>query len=549
MRANNKNDGFGVRHMKKGQNVLPARLVANFSTVLHYFLAFLILLLALTALIASYRWRMEHDTPLLHYAAFLINELNYVPYRDVFETSMPLTFLFHMLIGSLFGYGDAAFRLVDIALICALTASTAVVLRRFSWPAAFAGVSVFIIVYLSYGQAQSLQRDYIGVVLVAFSLLVLNYCRLNNSYRSGIIIGLLFSCAFLIKPHLILGLPVIMLAHYALLKGFGEVNVKRLLAFIGFGFFVPNFLVILWLWNIGGLAAFIEMLTQYLPLHNQITSIDLSSLAELLKQLWGKYIHFGGYQVLMMGSCLGVLYAIIFCKLSLQDKILVKTIAGLIAVYSIYPVIGLKFWPYHYFPLLYFSALGFGLLLTPANKGFGGEGKSYLVGIAALSIFVIIFPMTFKMVKFQNYSHYLWRQLQPEYVAPAPKLGVVDEIAVFLKNNVKPGDRVQPLDWSRGVNHAMLIAETPLATRYMYDYHFYHHIDNPFIRKIRKEFIDDLRSVKPRFIISVYDAFKPWLSGSNTTREFNELNSFVDDNYVEIYDRKGVYRIYERVDQ
>ena len=90
----------------------------------------------------------------------------------------------------------------------------------------------------------------------------------------------------------------------------------------------------------------------------------------------------------------------------------------------------------------------------------------------------------------------------------------------------------------------MLLSEAKLATRFMYDYHFYHHVSTAYTQKLRASFIDQLRSAAPRFIIEIHTD-KPWVSGVDSTREFPELGTFLDDHY-EVAFRGDGYCIYER---
>ena len=158
----------------------------------------------------SLDWRMEHDTPLLHYTAFLIDEHDLVPYRDIFETSMPGTIAFHYSVGRLFGYSDAAFRFVDLVLLGALLAATYFFMSRFGRLPAVWAVVLFGHVYLVQGPSMSLQRDYIGVIPVAFALLCIPDQK-GRAVRFGrfALVGLLFSLSFLVKPHLVIALPVV----------------------------------------------------------------------------------------------------------------------------------------------------------------------------------------------------------------------------------------------------------------------------------------------------------------------------------------------------
>jgi hypothetical protein len=129
---------------------------------------------------------------------------------------------------------------------------------------------------------------------------------------------------------------------------------------------------------------------------------------------------------------------------------------------------------------------------------------------------------------------------------PAPKWGRVDEIAAFLQAHMKPGDTVQPLDWTGGVLHGMLIAKALPATPYVYDYMFYHHLSRPYIQNLRKKFIASLEKAKPRFIIQVDDD-KPWVSGADTSREFKELQQILERYYTVTFKGEYGYVIFERI--
>ena len=120
----------------------------------------------------------------------------------------------------------------------------------------------------------------------------------------------------------------------------------------------------------------------------------------------------------------------------------------------------------------------------------------------------------------------------------------VDEIAGYLRANLEPGDKVQPLDWTGGAVHGMLLARAEVATRFMYDYHFYHHVSQPFIQTLRSRFIDDLEKSSPRYIIQV-ETLKPWVSGPDTTREFNELQAILREDYSPVLIGDG-YLVHER---
>lgn len=127
--------------------------------------------LLIVRIMNSLEWRLVHDTPLMHYAAFLMDKHHLVPYRDFFETSMPGSFIFHYAVVRLFGYGNTAFRLVDLAFLGILLSAAFFFMRRFGGLPATWSVVIFGLMYMYGGQALSLQRDFIGVMPVALALL------------------------------------------------------------------------------------------------------------------------------------------------------------------------------------------------------------------------------------------------------------------------------------------------------------------------------------------------------------------------------------------
>ena len=120
---------------------------------------------------------------------------------------------------------------------------------------------------------------------------------------------------------------------------------------------------------------------------------------------------------------------------------------------------------------------------------------------------------------------------------------MIGKIAAFLQAaKLGPEDRLQPLDWTEGALHGMLLAEAVIATPYLYNYHFYHYISDPYIQLMRQRFMANLIQAPPRFIIETDDELRP--SGLDTTDSFPELEAFVQQHYAVAKTGK-LYRIYE----
>ncbi len=496
-------------------------------------------------------WRMEHDTPLLHYAAFLMHQHGLVPYRDFFETSMPGTFAFHYAIVRLFGYGDAAFRYVDLALLGALLTTTYLFMRRFGHFTAAWGLTLFGLIYLSKGQVMSLQRDYIGVIPVAFSLLAIP-ATMDTPVRLTrfAFVGVLFGLSAIIKPHLAIAFPVVFWALYTFLRRSRQNSSSDFLlcAAVSFAsFLAPVILALVWLASNSALAPFLDMVFQYLPLHSAIdgnhkTIFGMDRVYYVLRSTF----MLGDYVALFVCALCGCYLA---WKRSTNDKVVRVSLICLgfcTLAYAIYPAPAGKFWPYHYMPFAYFCALSASLCLsgfawpsnteTPAASGWRSQA------VKILPVFILVIAASIQL-PLHKFVHTLSADLHSGPEAHAPKWGDVDEISTWLKSRIKPGDTIQPLDWADGGIHAMLLVEARLATHFLYEYHFYHHISSPFIQGLRQSFITQLSAAQPRFIAKIR-ARMPW--GEDTTNQFPELQKYISDNYVVARAAK-YYLIYERI--
>jgi hypothetical protein len=209
----------------------------------------------------------------------------------------------------------------------------------------------------------------------------------------------------------------------------------------------------------------------------------------------------------------------------------VMLLPGLAFCYSIYPVFAGQFWDYHWLLFLYFIIQLSALCLIDQPKHVSTIRN--LIPIVILTIVVIT------QIPFGTFRYIL---RTGEF--PASRNGRVDEIETFLHENLRPGDTVQPLDWTGGVVQALLLSKAKIATPFVYDFHFYHNISNEYIQSLRRRFIEDLQESRPRFIIQIDDETKTWVSGADTTREFKELHNFIDENYAIVRHRNG-YIIYE----
>ena len=122
-------------------------------------------------LIATPFWRITHDTVFIHYVTMLMDYFNKVPYLEIYDTSMPGTWLFHIFIAKFFGYTEAGLQFFNFIFTIVFFFVNFFVLWNLPLIARLVGSFYFLLVYQTYGQEMSLQRDVIGCLFIAISFL------------------------------------------------------------------------------------------------------------------------------------------------------------------------------------------------------------------------------------------------------------------------------------------------------------------------------------------------------------------------------------------
>ena len=502
-----------------------------------------LVVLFLAEVILSFQWRIQHDTPYLHYVAFMLDQTNSVLYRDVFEVNVPGIYLFHLAIWEVAGAGDLAFRIIDIFWLAALLSVTWALMRRFDTRVAWLSVILFGLSYFHHGPDIILQRDYLGLLPVALAvLLAANPSRFSIPLRF-VLVGLLFGLAVSIKPHLLTGMPLVLYYGWHRIPRTGPDStapgpsvstVVAICVFSAMGLLAPLLAQVLWLWVQGSIGDAVDIYSSYLPLYASVTGGHQTiSGVDRIVYLVTSYIGLSNLGLWLIPASLGVFVAAFGANATSQKKQLVYLLAGLAVIYSIHPVLAGKFWSYHWLPFQYFLVIvaSIGVVAVLDHRRLWSGRFISLLAVGLLFCALMLHP-----------PREFFQQLNGSL--PAPNNGRVDEIAGYLKANLGPNDTVQPLDTSGGALHAMLISRARVATSFQEDYFFYHHVSDPFIQSLRSRFVQELRQTRPRFIIDV-ETSRVWPSGPGTTREFHEVRELLDAQYVQAFIGEG-YLIYER---
>ena len=490
-----------------------------------------ILLLSLLAIllivqaIFSLQWQIAHDEAPLFYEAFLMQN-GAMPYRDFFDFQMPGSYVIYYLLGGLSNFGTFRIRILDLLILAAILFITYLALKRFGKTPALAAGILFGLKYLGGGPALSLQREYLILIFISLAIFIALQDSLTLKHR--LILGLLFGLASTIKPHAAIGLiPIILFDLYPFVTLRDPSWLKKLLSY-SIGFFIPILLIIIWLASTNALTSFLNIALNYWGLYSQINGeLVILSTTERISYILNIVWRLGSHGLWLIPAAFAI-------YLNQNKKIVL--LASLALCYAIYPAFTGQFFSYHYILFLYFIIILASLSFP--NSRFPIPNSQF--PIYPLSSFLFLLIILFSIKPSQTFL----RQLENKPIVTSSDRAV--EIANFLENNLKAGDEVQPLDWTGGTLLAMLETRAPIGTSYVFDFYFYHHISNPYIQNLRTDFMNQLQESKPRFIIEVTSADKPWVSGDDTTRtKFPELQNFLNENYS-ITIQRDDYIIYEQ---
>jgi hypothetical protein len=515
--------------------------------ILRYLLSiFLLVLLTLTAAFA-FNWRYYHDSPILFYVSFLIDKFGMVPYRDIFEYNMPGTYLVFLIIGRLTGYSVLGIRILDYILLAVIIFLGWLWMRKLSGWAGLFGAVAFALAYLALGPTAMLQREYLMIIPILCGLAAYANISASRNVLRFLLTGFFLGMASTIKPQGLIGLLPVLAMEWTTVNAESFLPqrekiaafLRRVVLWAVIGFLIPWIVIFVYLGIHGALPQFLDIVFNYLPLYAQMNgNHEVVATTRRIYSLVMDYAKLGGYGIWIAPALAGMYLMQQSAEISAEKKRHGSLLLLLVVVYSIYPALSGQFFPQHWFPFVFFLfQAAFVCLAVKVNAG-NPLLRWLPAGVLLVASLSLVRPDTIGNLRLLVVDHAL-------PTANDPKEGRVDEIAAFLETNLRPGDTVQPLDWVGGAVHAMLIARVKIATPFIYDEYFYHHLNLPYVQALRKRFVVDLQGAMPRFVVEVYDDgpnSEP--TGPNTSRDFPELRAFLAENYSVVKEGQG-YRIYE----
>jgi len=462
--------------------------------------------------------------PVLGYMGFLVNS-GAVPYRDFFDINMPGTYAVFALLGRVFGWSDLGLRVFDLILLAALSLATFRWMRPSGRLAAACASLAFPLYYLWAGPNTSMEREYIALVPLATALVLAFGLSGRRLILRGLGVGLLTAAAALVKPHfVILALPAIAVLFH---EAAGSARIGRLATATAAGLLLPLAATFGWLLAVGALKPFLDVVTKYWPQYAEMTADGAHEAIRGSARL----VYVG--QSLLAGlkaSFLPWAFIGIFAirrESELRKQMLV--VSGLVILSAIYPALSGQFFFYHWLPFQY-SVLCAASLAVRLPRTERTNPVALVSRFAVLLLLLLLCAQSLKRVAWESGHR---------------KYGMADEIAHVLTERMKPGETVQPLDWTGWSLRGMLMARAKPATRFLADYYLYHQASSPYVQRLRREFMAELNDAKPAFIVEATGENMPWPKGVN---EFPELQRYIARNYG-VVAQESTYRILQATHQ
>ena len=492
----------------------------------------------------SFYWRMELDSPLYLYTANMMLHDGAVPYKDIYDVNPIGTHFFYYLHVLIYGTSDIAFRIADLIWLGLTLLVTYSWMRRINQNAGVLGCLLYGLLYFRAGPQMSLERDFIILLPISMAMYITLAMPRMSVWVKAFLVGLLFAITFQVKPQSGIGLPILLLFIAKDSKPWKEFNIPR---FLGMGvlsvlgFAIPIAAGICYLYTHGALTEYNLMTRHYWPMYSALNNLHQYMPHRGPGYYLPLFFMFGGHMMWVVTAALGF-YAGYWKHRGEPESQPVLLIAVLALGYCLYPTVAGKFWEYHWMVWLYFTVLlsSFSCRDIELNWRLPWRKKSanYPVVKKIISpVFVVFIVILVEVIQFNPV-------IKP--LKFGPKKGRVDKMANYLRAHIQTGDMVQPLDWTGGAMHAMLLSHAKLATRFIYDVQFYQNINDPYIQGLRSEFITAINKTNPRYFVEVTAPDKPYVSGPNTTRDFPELQEILKTRYQTVmWDREFV--IYERI--
>jgi hypothetical protein len=489
--------------------------------------------------VESLRWPLIRDAPLMEYVAWSVRRGS-VPYRDVFDMNLPGTYATHVVGQVLGGTSALHVRLLDLVVLGLGAVGVHRLTRPFGPIAARSSSLLLAFTALVVGGPElALQRDWLVAIASLWAVVLVLSPAATRRWVRALGAGALAGYATMVKPTaaLVVGVLVVVLVARARAgddeptgapDGAGaperswRAAARAALpeaAAVGAGAAIVVVALMAWIVWLGGGSSLRWMWSNYFPLYARLdgSGMEVGSLGAHVAEVVRRVASTATTDLLLLVPSLGVVALFVRPRPgALSRRLAAIALLGAVGIVSL--VSTPRVWDYYWWPWNVAAIAMVGVLVQDV-AGRAGERRGWRVAsgavVAALGVATVLSALC--LVRPWDERPYV-----TEHVA------AVDEISAALRERAGPGDEVQVLDTTVGGVQAALAASLPPATPFIYDFHFFHDVDDPAVQTLRRRLIDGLERSEPRLVVV---ARRSW-SHRRTMADlasFPELATFLDD--------------------
>jgi hypothetical protein len=426
----------------------------------------------------SRAWPLAGDATIFHFIAVQMH-LGAVPYRDIVDVNMPLTYGIHALAVTVAGLSDIAWRAFDLTAAAILAALILMLLAPVGRAVAILAVLVVLLMHVLLGPYSAGQRDFLMCIpMVAAALLSARAAQHHDRRLACLLLaGALGMSAACIKPTgiLLLALPSLAL----------PLHTREILSIVG-GAAAVALAVFGSLAAWGGLGAFVAMLHDLLPDYASMGAVSVPDTLKALQWL-------GPVAGLALAAALGI---------AQPKPPRLRLMIGLMLFGLIHLLAQRKGWSYHIYPLAI---------------GLACWGAWTLAALARWQVAVCLTVIAAILAWLIPNSSYR--------VENDPSLQATAAMQSALESHLPRGARVQMLDADNGAFLAMARAGMRQATPHVQWFSLLIGKHPP-----RREFLRALEADPPAAVL-LTNAEWPLAPGFEAADSWPELNAFLSSRY------------------
>jgi hypothetical protein len=275
----------------------------------------------------SLDWPLVGDATIFHFIAGQM-KLGAVPYRDIADMNMPLTYGIHAAVVAIGGMSDVAWRVFDLTATAVMSALILMLVGPAGRAVAILAMLAVLVMHLSHSPYAAGQRDFLMSIPAVAAALVSARAAEDHKRRwlYLLLAGAFTMTAASIKPS---GILLLFLPALATRLHWREM-ILLILGAAGVGLLVFATLALQ-----GGLGAFVTMMRELLPLY---ASIEARSVPATLKA------------VVWIAPIAGLAIAAAL-SIAAPKPPRVRVMIGLTAFGVIHLLAQRKGWSYHFYPL------------------------------------------------------------------------------------------------------------------------------------------------------------------------------------------------------